>query len=171
MNLYPQLINGRSSLVDKFYALQGPARRASIWARLTGKKKSLALFPKLAPEKSPNRKLIGVKDIQVEQIVGTLNRQDDFDHKFRPLKSYLRDRWVNAFLALEMGGWTPVLVHKIGDQYYVEDGHHRVSIARSLGMGFIQARVWEYPVDGKQSRKCQPVRCPKRSCVEAYVTP
>ena len=171
MNMYPQLINIRSSLIDKFYALQVPARRASIWARLTGQSTALALFPEEAPEKNPNRKLIGVKDIQVEQIVGTLNRQSDFDHKFRPLKGYLRDRWVNAYFALEKGGWTPILVHKIGDQYYVEDGHHRVSIARSLGMGFIPARVWEYPVDGKQSRKCEPVRCPKRSCVETYATP
>lgn len=166
MNLYPQLTNLRSSLIDKFYALQAPARRDSFWARLRGKSTTLALFPEQAPQKSPNRKLIGVEDIQVEQIVGTLNRHSDFDHRFRPLKSYLRDRWVNAYLALEKGGWAPILVHKIGDQYYVEDGHHRVSIARALGMGFIQARVWEYPVDGKESRKCQPVRCPERACVE-----
>jgi hypothetical protein len=170
MNLYPQLINVRSSLIDKFYALQIPAQRASIWGRLTGKSTSLARFPEQARVKSPNRKLIGVKDIQVEQIVGTLNRQSDFDHNFRPLKSYLRDRWVNAYLALEKGSWTPVLVHKIGDQYYVEDGHHRVSIARSLGMGFIQARVWDYPLDGKHGRKSQPVRCLEKSCVEAYAT-
>ena len=119
MNMYPQLTNIRSSLIDKFYALQAPARRDSIWAKLIGKSTCLALFPEKAPEKSPNRKLIGVKDIQVEQIVGTLNRGSDFDHKFRPLKSYLRDRWVNAYLALEKGSWAPILVHKIGDQYYV----------------------------------------------------
>jgi hypothetical protein len=157
MNLYPQLTNVRSSLIDKFYALQAPARRDSIWAGLTGKSTSLARFPEQTPEKSPNRKLAGVKDIQVEQIVGTLNRHSDFDNKFRPLKGHLRDRWVNVYLSLENGGWEPIVVHQIGDRYYIEDGHHRVSIARSLGMGFISARVWEYPVDGKQSRQCQEV--------------
>lgn len=166
--MYPQLTNARSSLVDKFYALQTPAWRESIWARLTGQRATLAIFPEQAAEKSPNRKFIGVKDIQVEQIVGTLNRPQDFDHKFRPLKSYLRDRWVNAYLALEKGGWAPIVVHKIGDQYYVEDGHHRVSIARSLGMGFIEANIWEYPVQTKPARKRQQVHCPERSCAEAY---
>jgi hypothetical protein len=168
MNMYPPLTNVRSSLVDKFYAIQTPARRNSIWARLIGKSTALALFPEQAPEKGSNRKFIGVKDVPVEQIVGTLNRPSDFDQKFRPLKRYLRDRWVNAYLSLEQGGWAPILVHKIGDQYYVEDGHHRVSIARSLGMGFIQARVWEYPVQRKQTGRCQPAHCPERNCVETY---
>ena len=168
MNIYPQLTIIRSSLVDKFYALQTPARRDSMWARLIGKSTALALFPEQAPEKSPNRKFIGVKDVPLEQIVGTLNRPSDFDQKFRPLKSYLRDRWVNAYLALESSGWAPILVHKIGDRYYVEDGHHRVSIARSLGMGFIQARVWEYPVQRTKTEKYQPLHCPERNCVQVY---
>jgi hypothetical protein len=168
MNLYPQLTNLRSSLVAKFNDLQTPARRDSIWARLTGQSTTLALFPEQTPQNNPNRKFIGLNEIQVEQIVGTLNRQGDFDHKFRPLKSYLRDRWVNAYLTFEKSGWEPILVHKIGDQYYVEDGHHRVSIARSLGMGFIQAKVWEYPVETKPTRKGQSARCPERSCAEAY---
>lgn len=168
MNMYPQLTNVRSSLIDKFYALQTPARRDLIWAKLTGQRINLAIFPEQAPQKSPNRNFAGVKDIQVEQIVGTLNREKDFDHKFRPLKNYLRDRWVNVYLSFEKGGWTPILVHKVGDKYYVEDGHHRVSVARSLGMEFIQAKVWEYSVDGKQGRKCQPIHCPERSSVKAY---
>jgi hypothetical protein len=168
MNMYPQLTSLRSSLIDKFYALQTPAWRASILARLTGQSATLSLFPEQMPQKNPNRKFIGVEEIPVEQIVGTLNRQSDFDHRFRPLKGYLRDRWVNAYLAHENGGWAPILVHKLGDQYYVEDGHHRVSIARSLGMGFIQAKIWDYPVERKQTRQCPPVRCPERSCAEAY---
>lgn len=166
--MYPQLTNLRSSLVDKFYALQTPARRDSIWGKLIGQSTNLAKFPEQAPQKAPNRKLSGVQDIPVEQIVGTLNRDKDFDHKFRPLKRYLRDRWVNVYLSLEKGGWAPILVHRVGDQYYVEDGHHRVSVARSLGVEFIQAKVWEYATDGKQARNYQPRMCPERSCMEAY---
>ena len=168
MNMYPQLMNLRGSLIEKFYALQTPAWRDSIWAKLTGQSTTLVIFPEEAPQKSPNRRLLGVLDIPTEKITGTLNRQKDFDHKFRPLKSNLRDRWVNVYLARENGGWGPISVHKIGDQYFVEDGHHRVSIARSLGMGFIQAKVWEYAAERKQTRKCQPVRCPERNCAEAY---
>lgn len=168
MNMYPHLTNVRSSLADKFYALQTPARRDSIWARLTGQSTKLAIFPEEAPQKSPNRKFIGVQDIPVEQIVGTLNRQNDFDHKFRPLKSYLRDRWVNVYLSMENGGWSPIVVHKVGEQYYVEDGHHRVSVTRSLGMTYIQAKIWEYPAQILHAPECPSIPCPERSAVKAY---
>jgi hypothetical protein len=170
MNMYPHLTNVRSSLVDKFYALQTPARRDSIWAKLFGQNTNLAMFPEEAPQKSPNRKFIGVQEIPVEQIVGTLNRQSDFDHKFRPLKSYLRDRWVNVYLSLENDSWTPIVVHKVGEQYYVEDGHHRVSVARSLGRTFIEAKIWEYPVQILKAKKCQSAPCPERSSAKAYAT-
>ncbi len=168
MNMYPSFTNVRSSIADKFYALQTPARRESIWARLIGQNTSLALFPEEAPRKSPNRKFIGVQDIPVEQIIGTLNRNNDFDHKFRPLKSYLRDRWINVYLSLEKDDWTPIVVHKVGDGYYVEDGHHRVSVARSLGRAFIQAKVWEYPTQAAKKKPCPSEPCAERSSAKAY---
>ncbi|HET9911080.1 MAG TPA: ParB/RepB/Spo0J family partition protein [Anaerolineales bacterium] len=167
MNTYSHLTNTRSSLIDKFYALQSPARRDSIWAKLFEKNTKLPTFPEQMSQKSPNRKLIGVKDIPVEQVVGTLNRDSDFDHKFRPLKSHLRDRWVNAHLALENGGWDPIVVHKIGEQYYVEDGHHRVSVARSLGMAFIEAKVWEYPGYETETVACGSGLYPERGSIRA----
>jgi hypothetical protein len=37
----------------------------------------------------------------------------------------------------------PIDVYKVGDGYYVIDGHHRVSVARSLGRQSINARVIE----------------------------
>lgn len=168
MNIYPSLTNVRSSIADKFYTLQTPARRDSLWARLTGQNTSLVVFPEQAPRKSPNRRFIGVQDIPIEQIIGTLNRNSDFDHKFRPLKSYLRDRWINVYLALENDGWTPIVVHKVGDGYYVEDGHHRVSVARSLGRTFIQAKVWEYPMQATKKNPCPSEPCAERSSEKAY---
>jgi hypothetical protein len=167
MNMYPHLTNVRSSLADKFYALQTPARRDAIWAKLFGQGTNLPMFPEEAPEKSPNRKFIGMKEIPMEQIVGTLNRASDFDHKFRPLKSYLRDRWINVYLALEDGDWPPIVVHKVGEQYYVEDGHHRVSVARSLGRTFIEAKIWEYPAQSMQTQKDEPVLYEAKISVEA----
>ncbi len=168
MNMYPSFTNVRSSIAEKFYALQTPARRESIWARLTGQNTSLALFPEEAPHKSPNRKFIGVQDIPMKQIIGTLNRNSDFDHKFRPLKSYLRDRWINVYLSLENDDWTPIIVHKVGDGYYVEDGHHRVSVARSLGRLSIQAKVWEYPIQTPKKKPCPSEPCAERSSKKAY---
>jgi hypothetical protein len=135
-----------------------------------GRTTKLAIFPEEAPEKSPNRKFLGVREILVQEIVGTISRQADFDHQFRPLNNYLRERWVNAYISAEREGWSPILVHKVGENYYVEDGHHRVSIAQSLGMAFIPAKVWEYPCLATEPRRCQPEPCPERSAAKVYAS-
>lgn len=165
MNMSPSFTDMRSHLSHKFFTLRTDARRDAFWAKLMGQKTTLSSFPEEAPEKSPNRKFNGTEDIPVEKIVGTINRHGDFDHKFRPLNLYLRDRWVNVYLALERGEWPPILVHKVEDQYYVEDGHHRVSIAQALGITLIQANVWEYPCLAPDPKTCQP----ERSSVKIYV--
>lgn len=169
MNTYASPTNIRSYLAYQFSSLRTQAVRDALWAKLVRRNNRLAAFPEQAPQRSANRKFCGTEDIRVDQIVGTLSRHSDFDHKFRPLKPYLRDRWVNAYLALDREGWSPIVVHKVGDKYFVEDGHHRVSVARLLGMVFIQAKVWEYPVNEKPHTRCrQPVRCPERSSVKEY---
>jgi hypothetical protein len=170
MNIYPYFTDFRSHLSLTFFTLRTNARREALWAKLMGRTTKLAIFPEEAPEKSPNRKFLGVQEIQVQEIIGTISRQADFDHQFRPLNKYLRERWVNAYLTLKREGWSPILVHKVGENYYVEDGHHRVSIAQSLGMAFIPARVWEYPCLAKEPRNCQPEPCPERSPAKVYVS-
>ena len=37
------------------------------------------------------------------------------------------------------------LVHKIDGIYFVEDGHHRISVAGDLGLETIEASVIAYP--------------------------
>jgi hypothetical protein len=168
MITYPSLTSIRSQLSDKFFTLRSRAIRNLLWAKLTGRNTRLVIFPEQAPKKSPNRKLIGAQDIPIDQIIGTLNRQNDFDDKFRPLNAHLRERWVNVYLTLEKDGWPPIVVHKVGNCYYVEDGHHRVSVARSLGSKFIQAKVWEYSNLVAQTKNCQSVPCAKRNSAKAY---
>jgi hypothetical protein len=61
-------------------------------------------------------------------------------------------------------------VHKVGDHYYVEDGHHRVSVARALGIAFIQAKVWEYPSEIKKTTKpCGNMQSSERTSAKQYV--
>jgi len=170
MNIYPYFTDLRSHLSHKFFTLRTSARRDSLWAKLMGKNTKLASFPEEAPEKSPNRKFLGVQEIAIQGIIGTVGRQNDFDRQFRPLNKYLRERWINAYLALERDGWSPILVHKVGDFYYVEDGHHRISVAQALGIAFIQAKVWEYPSYSKQPKKSGNVECTERSSAKQYVT-
>jgi hypothetical protein len=168
MNMSPSFTNIRSHLSHTFFTLRTDARRDSLWAKLMGKSTKLEIFPEEVPEKSPNRKFIGTEDIPVAQIAGTLSRYSDFDHKFRPLNKHLCERWINVYLAFESEGWSPILVHKVGEIYYVEDGHHRVSVAQELGMTFIQASIWEYPSLVNEPKQCQPEPCPERSSVQVY---
>lgn len=168
MNIYPSFTDVRSFISYQFSALHMRALRASLWAKVRGGNTKLAVFPEEAPEKSPNRRFLGLEEIHVDEIVGSISREHDFDHKFRPLHKYLRERWVNAYLSLQQYGWAPIVVHKVGDHYYVEDGHHRISVARQLGMTFIQAKVWEYPSLMKEPKKCKPEPCPERSSLPVY---
>lgn len=111
-----------------------------------------------------------MKDIPVEQIIGSFNRESDFDVQFRPLSKHLCNRWINTYITLERDGWSPILVHKIGEHYYVEDGHHRVSVARSIGMAFIEAKVWEYPVRLKPTKVCPSIRRTERDSAKVYAS-
>lgn len=165
MNIYPSFNGLRTQLSHKFFTLRTDALRDSLWAKLTGRTTQLAGFPDES-EKSLDRIFIGTEYIPTEQIIGTMNRQRDFDHRFRPLNRDLRDRWVNVYLTLERDGWSPILVHKFGDHYYVEDGHYRVSIAQMLGIMFIRARVWEY--SRLADENCEPAPCPESRSTQAY---
>jgi len=168
MNIQPSFTNLRSYLSYQFSALRRRALRELLWAKLSGRKTNLAVFPEEAPEKSPNRRFLSVQEIPVNQIIGTLNRQSDFDHRFRPLNKYLQDRWVSAYLALQSESWEPILAHKVGENYYVEDGHHRVSVAQALGLAFIPAKVWEYPCLAKGPTTCAPDAAPDRDSIKVY---
>ena len=168
--MYPTFTNLRSFTSYKFSTLRMRALWDEFWAKLTGRETRLAAFPKHERRNNPNKKLLGTKDIRVEQIIGTFNRVSDFDDQFRPLSKHLSDRWVNTYITLERDGWSPILVHKIGEHYYVEDGHHRVSVARSIGMAFIEAKVWEYPVRLKQTKVCPSIRRTERDSAKVYAS-
>lgn len=170
MNIVPSFTTLRSFISYQFLALRMRALRDQLWMKLSGAKSELVLFPGSNQRPSPNRKLIGIKDIRVAEIVGTLNTETDFDHQFRPLKKHTLTRWVNAYILHEQDGWSPIVVHKVGEQYFVEDGHHRVSVARSIGMEFMEATVWEYSHHSQYTEKCQPAKCPEKSSAKVYVT-
>ena len=56
----------------------------------------------------------------------------------------LRDRWQRVAAARRSGvALPPIEVYRVGGLHFVEDGHHRVSVARALGDDVIEARVRE----------------------------
>jgi hypothetical protein len=145
MYIYPTPTISRTIAVELFSSEYKSARRDLLIDKLLGRNNRLLSFPER--QGLSNRKFLGVREIQVKNIIGTIDRNYDFDRKFRPLKSHLRERWVNMSTNLDTENWPPILVHKIGDNFYVEDGHHRTSVARSIGRAYISAEVWEYASD------------------------
>ena len=172
MNIVPTFTSLRSFASYQFSVLKMRARLHQIWAKLSGTNTELSVFP---GSNQPVRfaaslKLLGLQDIRVDQIVGTQNRTRDFDHQFRPLTNHSMERWVNTYLLHEQDSWAPIVIHKMGDQYFVEDGHHRVSVARMIGMDFIDAKVWEHGMQSKPADACALAKCAEKSSPKVYAT-
>lgn len=85
---------------------------------------------------------VGTKVIALDAIVGSVDKTRDFDRRFRPTSARSRQRWERLARASRTGEEIPPIdVYQVGDYYFVRDGHHRVSVARSLGLRDIEARV------------------------------
>ena len=86
----------------------------------------------------------GLQVVPLDSIVGTVDRAADFDRGFRPTSPRLRSRWERIAAAQRRGeALPPISLYKVGDLYFVRDGHHRVSVAKSLGRQDIDAYVTE----------------------------
>ncbi len=99
---------------------------------------------------------IGMRQIELDKIVGSVGRYLDFDRAFLPRHTNTRDRWVSVDRAhLQDITLPPIEVYKIGEVYFVKDGNHRASVARERGQAYIDAFVIEidvpFPVDENTS--------------------
>jgi hypothetical protein len=104
--------------------------------------------PRLLPLAEAVRRLqpsherhVGVRAIPLAEVVGTDSRGGDFDRDFLPLRDDLAARWRRVEQAYPGGDFPPIVVRRVGGVYFVVDGHHRVAIARQLGMETIDAEV------------------------------
>jgi hypothetical protein len=89
-------------------------------------------------------KCVGLQSITLRSIVGSVDRTDDFDRRFRPTSAKVRARWETLAAAQRRGDPIPPIdVYRVGDLHFVRDGHHRVSVARALGQAMIDAYVTE----------------------------
>jgi hypothetical protein len=89
------------------------------------------------------RRYLGIRPIPVDAVVGTDGRGRDFDREFRARRPDVRERRRRVEQAFPDGAFPPNSVQKLGDAYFVVDGHHRVAVARRLGVATIDAEVVE----------------------------
>lgn len=87
---------------------------------------------------------LGLATIDLDSIVGTVDRTREFDRSFRPTSRRVKRRWQRIAEAMRRGeSMPPIEVYRIADMHFVHDGHHRVSVARHLGLEVIEAYVTE----------------------------
>jgi len=88
----------------------------------------------------------GLQEIPLSKIVGSVSRYGDFTRSFLPKRDDDEERWAGVRAAVDdMVGMPPIDVYQVGDAYFVQDGNHRVSIARQLNSKTISAYVLEVP--------------------------
>jgi hypothetical protein len=114
-----------------------------VWARLCHNPERLfVLGETLCCNDIQGSYYVGQRAVQIELIRGTENKVDEFDMDFHPVKETSCNRWLNVALE-RLGGrdLPPVELLEVDGVYYVRDGHHRISVARSLGESYIDAEI------------------------------
>ena len=113
--------------------------------RLLGKANDLlALDAVVNNGQIKNQHALGVRTVPIDQIVGSTARTKDFDRSIYPRNDKSRERWRSLDKANYKGvPLPPVELRKVGEQYFVVDGHHRISVARLHGQHFVDAHVVE----------------------------
>jgi hypothetical protein len=132
----------RQMMRTLFNRQQGAARRLQMVAWLTRRSNHLK---DLCCQAIKNGRYLGTRTVEISKIKGSESKSGDFDVNFQPLTSRTVSRWVNVAVARKKGVYLPpVELIKIGDEYYVRDGHHRLSVAHAFGESFIEAIVYEW---------------------------
>ncbi len=89
----------------------------------------------------------GITAIAVDTIVGSVDHSSQFDRNFRPRLAVDRERARQISLAFPSGNFPPIKVYRVGDAYFIRDGHLRVAAAREMGVEFIDAEITELETD------------------------
>jgi hypothetical protein len=132
------------------------ARLRRLVLRLRGKPTTRGTSPSFEEAQGTlrayNRVRRGIRAVDLEKIVGSVGRSRDFDNSFMPLRAAAGERWKRVDLAFYRDqALGPVSLYKVGDEYFVEDGNHRISVARYHGLPDVEADVTElWPISTLQ---------------------
>ncbi len=146
------MVNDKSAIeyskaIEDFRNARAKARLQHLWASVTGKSDELLQYDEITKKmhiKGLSSK--GVKEIPIEAIVGSVNRYQDFDKNFLPLRDEDMQRWARVKTVMTSPGspgLPPISVYKLGEAYFVLDGNHRVSIAKQMDLEKIEAHITE----------------------------
>jgi hypothetical protein len=132
----------KEAALDDFTRARQRANLEEIVAALTGKSADLLSFEDVRKKVRGirgNRRIL--KDVPLDSIVGSVGRYEDFTRDFLPLRDSDKERWARVERLAKDDGLPPVDLFQIGEAYFVNDGNHRVSVARQAGHSHIEAYV------------------------------
>lgn len=140
---------------DLYVRARERARWGQLLSTLTGRSHCLLTLDQInAPGTAHGQRYLGIQSVPICHIRGSQNRTGDFDRDFNPLQDHNRGRWLRVAGARRQGkALPPVDLVQVGDLYFVQDGHHRISVARALGQKHIEARVTAWQVNGPSPRE------------------
>ena len=93
---------------------------------------------------------LGVIQVPVDEIVGSVGRARYFPRGLRPGRGLTPSRVRRLMEALNHGEvLPPVLLYRLGHEYYIADGHHRVAAARMAGQQDVDAEVVAFLPEGR----------------------
>ena len=126
------------------------ARRGQFWSRLTGRSRALYALKDVRSACTLKAEYSGgIRTVPIRQIRGSEGRSRYLDRDFDPLHDQAGGRWLSIARARQQGkDLPPVVLIRVGDVYFVRDGHHRISVAQALGQLDVEARVTVWQVTG-----------------------
>jgi hypothetical protein len=137
------MLDSHRSDVESFHRARARAGREKLWSRLRGRSTHLLCFKELGDK--PEDGLEYQRDyssVPLKEIVGSFERCADYTPSFLPLKDHDQPRWTRVEQAfMQSKPLPPIQVMKVGQAYFVIDGHHRVSVAKQLGLSHLEAEV------------------------------
>lgn len=128
---------------DDFSRARNKALINEIQHLLNPEETKLISFNDIRQLLKPNNEVYkGMQVIPTKNIVGSEGRYQDFDNHFFPKNNFLKMRWERVDMAhLTDVVLPPITVYELGGLYFVRDGNHRVSVAKSQGIEYIDAEV------------------------------
>jgi hypothetical protein len=131
------------SIHADFERARHKASRRSVLMRLIRRRNELLRFDEVRRHlKAHTQRTLGIHQVPLDAIVGSVGRYHDFDAAFLPRQSQTKGRWLSIDRAhYEDVDLPPIELYKLGETYFVKDGNHRVSVARERGQLFIDAVV------------------------------
>ena len=119
-----------------------------------------SLYDRHPAARTAARRRLGVSAIPLDAIVGTMRHPSQNTGDFLPLPALRGRNWQARWQRIQSGMKNlavlpPVDLVKVGEEYYVEDGHNRVAAAADSGALEIDADVTELLLLGVATQPAQ----------------